>query len=147
MGKVFFLVRGKFFLVSKNIFLVDENVFLVVGAFDPYSFTDCYSSETCYIQLVTFCDNLIAFWYRHDLLRLTQELLQFPFFPSRHFFWMDCQKLFSKRFMISYQESVWPRSDSFLGHTEKYFLKNCSLSCPSWRVWHMTQLMHGNQHS
>ena len=79
MGKVFFLVRGKFFLVGKNIFLVDENVFLVVGAFDPYSFTDCYSSETCYIQLVTFCDNLIAFWYRHDLLRLTQELLQFPF--------------------------------------------------------------------
>ena len=74
-------------------------------------------------------------------------LFFFSFFPSRHFFWMDCQKLFSKRFMISYQESVWPRSDSFLGHTEKYFLKNCSLSCPSWRVWHMTQLMHGNQHS
>ena len=74
-------------------------------------------------------------------------LFFFSFFPSRHFFWMDCQKLFSKRFIISYQESVWPRSDSFLGHTEKYFLKNCSLSCPSWRVWHMTQLMHGNQHS
>ena len=43
-------------------------------------------------------------------LRLTQKALQlFFFFPSRHFFWMYCQKLFSQRFIISHQESVWPR--------------------------------------
>ena len=71
----------------------------------------------------------------------------FSFFPSRHFFWMDCQKLFREGFNFSYQENVWPRFDSFLGHTQKYFRKNCSLSCYSWRVWHMTQLMHGHQHS
>ena len=48
-------------------------------------------------------------------------------------------------FIISYQESVWPRSDSLLGHTKTFFRKNCSWSCYSWRVWHMTRLMHGNQ--
>ena len=48
-------------------------------------------------------------------------------------------------FIISYQESVWPRSDSLLGHTKTFFRKNCSWSCYSWRVWHMTRLKHGNQ--
>ena len=56
------------------------------------------------------------------------------------------EKLFSQRFMISYQESVRPRSDSFLGHTKMSFHKYCSTSCYSRCVWHMTQLMHGNQH-
>ena len=49
--------------------------------------------------------------------------------------------------MISYQESMWTRSDSFLGHTKISFCKYCSLSCYLWCVWHMTQLMHSNQHS
>ena len=81
-------------------------------------------------------------------LRLTQKALQlFFFFPSRHFFWMYCQKLFSQRFIISHQESVWPRSDSFLRLTKNSFHKNCSSSCFSWRVWHMTRFMYGSQHS
>ena len=57
------------------------------------------------------------------------------------------KKLFSQRFMISYQKSVWPRSDSFLGQTKMPFRKYCSTSCYWRRVWHMTHLMHGNQHS
>ena len=69
------------------------------------------------------------------------------FFPSLYFFWTDCQKLFSKRFIISYQESVWPRFDSFLGRTKNSFSKSSSSSCYSRRVWHMTQFMKGNQHS
>ena len=69
------------------------------------------------------------------------------FFPSRPFFWTSCQKLFSQRFNISYQESVWSRSDSFLGHTKNYFRKNCSRSSYSRCVWHMTWFMQGNQHS
>ena len=84
-------------------------------------------------------------------LRVTQKALQLPFqfvfFPSRHFFWSDCQKLFRERFKISYQEMVWARSDSFLGHTKECFRKNCSSSCYSRHVWHMTRLIHGNQHS
>ena len=75
------------------------------------------------------------------------QLLVFSFFPSRHFFWKDCQKHLSEPFIISYQESVWPRSDSFLGHIKRLFNKNCFLSCYSWRVWHMMRLMHSNQHS
>ena len=43
-------------------------------------------------------------------LRLTQKILQLPSwffsFPFRHFFWTDCQKLFSERFITSSQESV-----------------------------------------
>ena len=43
-------------------------------------------------------------------LRLAQKILLLPFwffsFPFRHFFWADCQKLFSERFITSYQESV-----------------------------------------
>ena len=30
----------------------------------------------------------------------------FTFFPSRHFFWTGCQKLFSQRFYFSYRENV-----------------------------------------
>ena len=71
----------------------------------------------------------------------------FPFFHSLCFFCTDCQKLFSKRFIISYQESAWPKFDSFLGHTRNSFRKICSSSCNSRRVWHMTQFMKGNQHS
>ena len=56
-------------------------------------------------------------------------------------------KLFNQRFMISYQESMWPRSDSFLGHTKISFYKYYSTSCYSRRIWHMTQLMYGNQNS
>ena len=56
------------------------------------------------------------------------------------------KKLFNQCFIISYQESVWPRSDSFLGHTKMSFRKYCSTSCYSRRVWHMPRLIHRNQH-
>ena len=68
-------------------------------------------------------------------------LVFFSFFPSRHFFWTDCQKLFSQHFNFSYQENVWPRFDLFLGYTKTYFRKNFSWSCYSRRVWHMTRLI------
>ena len=71
----------------------------------------------------------------------------FSFFSSRHFLWTDWQKFFSECIIISYGESVWPRSDSFLGHTKKSFPKNCSSNCYSRRVWHMTGYMQSNQHS
>ena len=51
------------------------------------------------------------------------------FFPSCHSFWKDCQKLNNKPLNFRYQENVWPRSYSLLGHTKTYFLKDCSLSC------------------
>ena len=71
----------------------------------------------------------------------------FNFFLLVTFFWTDCQKLFSQRFNINYQESVWPRSESFLGHIKKYSQKNCSSNCYSRPVWHVTHDMNGNQHS
>ena len=74
-------------------------------------------------------------------------LVFFIFFPSRHFSGRNAKKLFRQRFNFSYQEKVWPRSDSFIGHTKTYFRKNCSCSCHSQRVWHMKRLMHGNLHS
>ena len=57
------------------------------------------------------------------------------------------KKPFSQRFIISYQENVWPRSDSFLGHTKMFSRKYCSTSCYSRRVWHKTLFIHGNQDS
>ena len=85
-------------------------------------------------------------------LSLTQKALHLPFWfffsflPSCQLFWTDYQKLFIQFFIMCYQESVWPRSDSFLGHTKYYFCKKCFSSCYSWRVWHMARLMYGNQH-
>ena len=88
----------------------------------------------------------------------TEELLCYPWhvwpkldlfffiFSLSTGFWTDCLKLFSKRFMINYQGSVWPRSSSFLGHTKKSFREKCSSSCYWRRVRHMTRLKHGNQH-
>ena len=75
---------------------------------------------------------------RHRLL-----VFLFSFFLLVTFSGRTSKKLFSERYL----ESVWPRSDSFLGHTKMYFRKYYSTSCYSRRVWHMTQLMHGNQHS
>ena len=71
----------------------------------------------------------------------------FFFFSSLTGFWRDCLKLFSKSFIINFQGSVWPSSDSFLGHTKKPFCNKCSSSSYSRRVWHMTRLKRGNQHS
>ena len=61
---------------------------------------------------------LIAFAFNAKSFGIA--FLVFFFFPSRHFFQTDCQKLFRQRFMISYQESVGPRSDSFLGHSKVF---------------------------
>ena len=69
------------------------------------------------------------------------------FFSLLTGFWTDCLKVFSKYFIINYQGRVWPRSDSFLGHTKKSFRKKCPSSCYLRRVWHMARLKHGNQHS
>ena len=60
------------------------------------------------------------------LLCVTQKALQlsfyfFLFFPSRQFFWTDYQKLFSQRFIKSYQESV--RSTSGLIPWTHYSVK------------------------
>ena len=91
--------------------------------------------------------------YVLDLLRfrVTQEALQLPFhfifFSFYSLFWMDCQKLSNKRFLIIYKENAWPRSDSILGHTKKSFRKICSWSFYSRHVWHTIQLMHCYQHS
>ena len=40
-----------------------------------------------------------------------------------------------------------PRSDSFLGHNKKSFRKKCYSGCFSKRVWHMTRIKYGSQHS
>ena len=68
--------------------------------------------------------------------------MQLPFFffffsPSRQCFWTDCQKFFRGGFKTSYWESVWPRSDLFLGHTKNIslniFLKVCIREvCGTW---------------
>ena len=73
-------------------------------------------------------------------MRVTQNALQLPFFfilslsPSPQCFWRT-------------GESFINRSDSFLGHTIKYFRKYLSATRYSWRVWHMTRLIYRNQHS
>ena len=74
---------------------------------------------------------------------LAYNALQLPFFFFFFFsfstgFWTDCLKLFSKRFMINYQGRVWPRSDSFLGHTKKFFLKSVPevVICDACGTWH-----------
>ena len=72
-----------------------------------------------------------------------QKTLQLPFFL---FFSFSFSSVFFQLYKISYQWGVWRRSDSFLGHTKKYFSKTCFSSCYSGRVWHMTRLIHGNQH-
>ena len=76
----------------------------------------------------------------------------FLLFPSCHFFWTDCQKPFSQRFIISYQESVWPRSDSFLERTRKTSRKNCSSSfiydaCGTWHGLCTVNSIHSIQKS
>ena len=71
----------------------------------------------------------------------------FFFFSFYSLFWMDCQKLSNKRFLIFYKENAWPRSDSILGHTKKSFRRICSWSFYSRHVWHTIQLMHCYQHS
>ena len=68
------------------------------------------------------------------------------------FFLLFLLVTFSRRiviqcFMIIHKESMWLRSDSFLDQAKMSSRKYCSKSCYSRCVWHMTQLMHGNQHS
>ena len=85
-----------------------------------------------------------------QLLRLHITLcncLSFSFSPSWQDFGQTALSFLEKRFMINYQESMWPRSDWFLGHTKKSFHKRCSWSCHLRCVWHMTWLIQCNQHS
>ena len=65
---------------------------------------------------------------------------------------MDCLKLFSKCFMINYQESMWPRSDWFLGNTKKSFVKkvpevSICHGCGTWHVWYTVTCIHSIQKS
>ena len=74
------------------------------------------------------------------------------FFPSSPFFWTSCQKLFSQRFNISYQESVWPRSDSFLGHTKIISVKIVPEvvtrdACGTWHGLYTVTSIHSIQKS
>ena len=96
---------------------------------------------------LTGVSDVIITWLERRKCLIRHRLLVFSFFPSRHFFWTDYQMLFAWRFIISCQESVWPRSNSFLGHTKKSFNKNCSWSYYLWHMWHMAWLMHRSQHS
>ena len=62
----------------------------------------------------------------------------------RSFFW----SAFSRNRTEYGQISGWSSVDEVSLHTPKcYFRKNTSSSCYSRHVWHMTRLMHGNQHS
>ena len=71
-------------------------------------------------------DISFTYWKGSVRKRLSHHLLLvFSFFPCRHFFWMEFQKLFSQHFIISYKGSMWPRSDSFLRHT---FLRHTCFS-------------------
>ena len=70
-------------------------------------------------------------------LRLTQKALQLLF--NFFFSFLFTDRSFTQHFMIAPTHSL---------HTPKcYFRKNTSSSCYSRHVWHMTRLMHGNQHS
>ena len=118
-------------------------------------FCSCDNFNSLLWGSIHHCDHfnplLIAFPYNAKSFAIAiLVFLFFIFFPSRHFFWTDCQKLFSQRFIMSYQESVWPRSESFLGHTKKSFYKSFPqvvIHDATRRVWHMTRLIHGNQYS
>ena len=105
--------------------------------------SSCFITWKMYFDIVA---GVIAFAFNAESFAIA-ILVFFLFFLLVTFSWRSAEKLFSKRFLVSYQENVWPRSDSFLGHTKMSFRKYCSTSCYSRRVWHMTQLMHGNQHS
>ena len=82
---------------------------------------------------------IVAFTFNAKSSAIT-FLVLFLFFPFRHFFWKDCRYLFSKRFIMSYQKSVWPRSDSFLGHIKifpkKLFLKLQVVIRDACGTWH-----------
>ena len=67
----------------------------------------------------------------------------FSFFPSHHFFWTDCQKLFSERFIIRYQQrsdqdQVWPRSESFLWQSKNSSIRIISQVAirDAYGTWH-----------
>ena len=55
----------------------------------------------------------------------------FSFSPSRQDFGRTALSFLANVFMINYQGSVWPISDSFLGHAKKSFRKMFSSSCYS----------------
>ena len=100
------------------------------------------------IIAVAFCDK-VSQWTKYE----TTTIIAFAFNAKSFliaclvFVFFFILVTFSGRtvesFTITYQESVWPRSDLFLGHTKNSFRKNCSSSYYSWRLWHMTLLMHG----
>ena len=106
----------------------------------------CYAKYSINLAVFYRKDWLFAFAFNAKSFTISILVLFFLFFLLFPF--LDgLPKGFSERFTISYQENVLPRSDSFLGHNKKFFRKNCCSSCYSRRMWHMTQVMHGNQHS
>ena len=68
-------------------------------------------------------------------------LLCYSLSPSRQWFWVDCRKFLKQDIKISHQESVWPRSGSFFGHTIKYFCKYLS-ACGTWHGSFITTSIH-----
>ena len=98
---------------SKNLLSFDETKCLF------FFFAFAFNAKSFAIGILTFCS----------------------FFLSSKFFWTDCQKLFSQHFNFSCQENVWSRFELFLGYTKLYFRKNCSWSCYSRGVWHITRLI------
>ena len=105
------------------------------------------SKTNCVFDII---DSMFNIWICFCLCALVHNALQLPlffiFFSSYSTgFWMDCLKPFGKRFLINYQENVWPKSDSLLGLTKRSFRKKCCSSCCSRRVLHMISLIHRNQ--
>ena len=101
-----------------------------------------------FLSLVSYCVCV----KRKKLCNCHSIFSVFSFSPSRHFFWTDCQNLFSQRFIISYQESVWPRSDSFLGHTKKSLYKIVPQvvthdACGTWHGLCTVTSIHSHQKS
>ena len=101
------------------------------------------NDRICYISMV---DIFFAFAFNEKSFVIA-ILVFFFFFSFVTFSGRTTKKLLNKRFMISYRKSVWPRSESFLGHTKMSFCKYCSTSCYSRRVSHMTKLIDHDQHS
>ena len=69
--------------------------------------------------------------------------LFFIFFLLITFSGRTAKTFFSQRFIINYQESVRPRSDSLLGYTKRSFYQNCFLRCYSWGTHEQHDVTHG----
>ena len=84
-------------------------------------------------SIVFFCVCALV----HNALRLPFFFFFFSFFSFSTGFWTDCLKRFSKHFIINYQGTVGPRSDSFLDTLKGLSVKSVPQvvirdSCATW---------------